>query len=235
MPDRALVYFADPMCSWCWGFSPTIDHLSEALGLPVQVVMGGLATGDGARPLDRGMAATIAHHWHQVEEASGQPFDHGALERRAGTGWRYDTQLACMAVIAARSQDAACALPFLARLQRAFYADAVDLTDPTVYADLAASGVPDPAALVAALADPALAHGARTEFARARELGVAGFPTLMVRDGDTWALVARGYTPAEPLLEGIQGWLAERDSAAAETSPSPAEDAAACDLDDPAC
>ena len=29
MPDRNLVYFADPMCSWCYGFSPVITALAE--------------------------------------------------------------------------------------------------------------------------------------------------------------------------------------------------------------
>ena len=39
-----LVYFADPMCSWCWGFSPVIEAISEQFGtsLPIRLIMGGL-------------------------------------------------------------------------------------------------------------------------------------------------------------------------------------------------
>ena len=29
MADLQLVYFADPMCSWCYGFSPVITTLAE--------------------------------------------------------------------------------------------------------------------------------------------------------------------------------------------------------------
>jgi protein-disulfide isomerase-like protein with CxxC motif len=28
-PSRVLWYFADPMCSWCWGFSPVIGAIKE--------------------------------------------------------------------------------------------------------------------------------------------------------------------------------------------------------------
>lgn len=46
MPSH-LLYIADPMCSWCWGFSPIIekvrDHFGEAL--PMELLMGGLRPG----------------------------------------------------------------------------------------------------------------------------------------------------------------------------------------------
>ena len=31
MPDRKLIYVADPMCSWCWGFAPVIREMVEDL------------------------------------------------------------------------------------------------------------------------------------------------------------------------------------------------------------
>lgn len=30
MGEALLWYFADPMCSWCWGFSPVIEAVREA-------------------------------------------------------------------------------------------------------------------------------------------------------------------------------------------------------------
>ena len=42
--DRTLVYIADPMCSWCWGFAPVIDELVREFAgqLSLRVVAGGL-------------------------------------------------------------------------------------------------------------------------------------------------------------------------------------------------
>ena len=41
--DKRLVYFADPMCSWCYGFSPVITAIAERFEdrMPLQLVMGG--------------------------------------------------------------------------------------------------------------------------------------------------------------------------------------------------
>ena len=49
MSHRFLVYFADPMCSWCYGFSPVIREIADHFGerLPVEVVMGGLRAAMG--------------------------------------------------------------------------------------------------------------------------------------------------------------------------------------------
>ena len=45
--QKELIYFVDPMCSWCWGFSPVILSISQAFAgrVPVRVVLGGLFPG----------------------------------------------------------------------------------------------------------------------------------------------------------------------------------------------
>ena len=41
MSGQFLVYFADPMCSWCYGFGPELDALLIGRpGLRVDLVMG---------------------------------------------------------------------------------------------------------------------------------------------------------------------------------------------------
>ena len=51
MDGPHLIYFTDPMCSWCYGFSPVIDEIRRAYGdaLPIRVVMGGLCLGPRPR------------------------------------------------------------------------------------------------------------------------------------------------------------------------------------------
>ena len=48
MQTPRLIYFADPMCSWCYGFSPVIAQIRQTFGraLPIEVVMGGLRPGN---------------------------------------------------------------------------------------------------------------------------------------------------------------------------------------------
>jgi putative protein-disulfide isomerase len=61
---KRILYFADPMCSWCWGFSPVIAAIARLSGerAPIRLVVGGLRTGE-TRPLNARTKAYIRHHW----------------------------------------------------------------------------------------------------------------------------------------------------------------------------
>jgi putative protein-disulfide isomerase len=50
MSAPLLWYFADPMCSWCWGFSPVIETLRDAYRdrMKIALVLGGLRPGETA-------------------------------------------------------------------------------------------------------------------------------------------------------------------------------------------
>ncbi|MEL6347991.1 MAG: DsbA family protein [Myxococcota bacterium] len=222
--DRYFLYVTDPMCSWCWGFSPVITALKERFNLPVKVVAGGLSVGPAARRMSRKMAQTIADHWHHVHDASGQPFDHAILDR---DDWVYDTELPNRALVAAREQDPDAALVILERLHAAFYRDNIDITQLEPYAGIAGGMVPDVERFLADLTDDANKKATWEDFTFARQMGISGFPTLLLSDDDQLALITRGYAPLDTLAEPIAAWLKQRD---AQKQPALAQ-GAACDLD----
>jgi len=100
MSEHRFIYFADPMCSWCYGFAPVIWALAERFEgrMDVQLVMGGLRAGNTA-PMREEDRAYIRDAWARVHAASGQPFDFSFHEREA---FVYDTEPACRAVVAVR-------------------------------------------------------------------------------------------------------------------------------------
>ncbi|MEK9724235.1 MAG: hypothetical protein VW405_12255, partial [Rhodospirillaceae bacterium] len=110
-PPRHLLYFADPMCSWCWGFSPSVDAIRTELSdsLPIRPVMGGLRPGN-TEPMNEVAKLEVRRHWEHVLEASGQPFDFDFFDR---DGFVYDTEPACRAVVTVRRLAAAKALDML--------------------------------------------------------------------------------------------------------------------------
>ncbi|HEY9218115.1 MAG TPA: DsbA family protein, partial [Phenylobacterium sp.] len=75
MRQRHLIYFADPMCSWCYGFAPVIEQVAERYAgvLPIQLVMGGLRPGT-ADPMSDAARTSLLGHWREVAAATGQPF-----------------------------------------------------------------------------------------------------------------------------------------------------------------
>ena len=46
-----------------------------------------------------------------------------------------------------------------------------------------------------------------------QRLGVTGFPTLLLRDGEQTYVVTRGYAPFEPIDEGLTAFFKEHHPA----------------------
>src|SRR5690606_34230299 len=97
-----VVYFGDPMCSWCWGISSQIERLRRwclAENISFRLVMGGLRAG-GGDAWDRRFRDFLRHHWQEVAGLTGQTFNTGLLDAES---FEYDTEPACRAVVTARS------------------------------------------------------------------------------------------------------------------------------------
>ncbi len=209
-----LVYFADPMCSWCWGFSPVIEAVAARFGdaLPIRLILGGLRPGT-KEVMDEAAKRTIREHWEHVHEASGQPFDHAFFER---DDFVYDTGPACRAVVAARRLDPGTALGFLKHLHQAFYAGNRDLTARETLCDLAAEFGLDGVDFAEAFDAEETLQETKIDFALSRRAGVTGFPTLLAgNDVEGYAIVTVGYQPGDRIEALIASWLERRQEAGA--------------------
>ncbi len=205
---REILYVSDPMCSWCWGFSPTINAIAERFAgqAPVRIVVGGLRPGT-TEPMDEKSRDFIRGHWEHVIEASGQPFDFEALERRARDGFVYDTEPAARAIVVVRELALDHTLAYHDAVQKAFYADGRDVTRTEELACLAEPFGLDEEAFTDAFDKPEMREQTWVDFALARQLGVSGFPTLLVREGKRAALLAAGYRQLDSLTGPIEAWL----------------------------
>ena len=202
-----LVYFADPMCSWCYGFSPVIAALAERFEdrLPLDLVMGGLRAGN-TEPMRAEDKDFIRGAWTRVGAATGQPFDMGFFARE---GFVYDTEPACRAVVTARRLMPRMALPFMARVSRAFYAENRDMTAADEIAQVAEDAGFDRAEFGAAFAGSEARNDTFRDFLTAQSLGIHGFPTLIAGSEEKgYALLTNGYRPLEDLAEPLERWLA---------------------------
>jgi putative protein-disulfide isomerase len=208
MDGLHFIYFADPMCSWCYGFAPAVRSLRRRYGevLPIRPVMGGLRPGV-TEPMPEKARRGLVHHWEEIAALSGQPFDPGLAERE---GFVYDTDPAARAVVLARRTSDDAALDYLEAAHRAFYAEGRDVTSAEVLADIAAEQGFDRAAFAKAFADEGLKQETWRDYAISQRAGATGFPTLIVgpnADG-AYALVTRGYQATDTVIQGVDGWLA---------------------------
>ncbi len=198
------IYFADPMCSWCWGFAPSIRAIRDRYGhgLPIRLVMGGLRPGTD-QPMTEAARQEVRHHWEHVQQASGQPFDFGFFDRET---FVYDTDPAARAVVAVRREDPLLEASFFDRVQRAFYAENQDVTQPQTLADLAAEQGLDRDLFLARLASEEVRQETWQDYQLSQQAGIRGFPTLLVgpnADG-AYVLVTHGYRGPRDLMPALQ-------------------------------
>lgn len=205
-----LIYVADPMCSWCYGFGPELNAVLDALPeAQLAIVLGGLRAGN-AEVMDEGKKATILTHWTHVEQASGLPFSSSVMAR---PGFVYDTEPACRAVVAARilgrDLPSRSTLAVFHAIQRAFYAQGRDVTDLQVLADIGAAaltGAGQPTGSAGFLdllnADATIAQ-TRQDFSQVQRWGIRGFPALLIEHGAGLQLICSGYAKAAVLMERI--------------------------------
>ena len=69
-----LYYVADPMCSWCYGFVGEWQRAKKEIGLPVRLVMGGLAP-DSDEPMPDDTREMVRGAWRAVAETAGAEFN----------------------------------------------------------------------------------------------------------------------------------------------------------------
>ncbi|WP_369230499.1 DsbA family protein [Streptomyces sp. R21] len=193
-----LVYVFDAYCGWSHGFSGTLrEVVSRHPELPVDVVSGGLFTGERRVPIHefgyvQGANAKIA-------ELTGAEFGDGYEKLIADGSFVMDSAAAARGVAALSQAAPDRAADLAIALQHAFYVDGLSLSDPATYREVAEQAGLDADAVVAAFEAPEAQAAAEADFHRAAELGVTGFPTLLAVDGDRVTALALGHGTADDI------------------------------------
>jgi putative protein-disulfide isomerase len=211
-PLPRLIYFADTMCSWCYGFAPEMNRVLLEVGEEVDLILqsGGLrpfhteALSEADKPRFRGYREKVA-------EASGQPFDWSFFDRE---GYVMDTEPASRAVVTMRALAGGAAYAYMHAIQRAYFAANEDIRQPKVLARHAtAFDVPE-AAFLEQFQSDAMKQATLQDFALAQRFGVNGFPTLVLLKDRAGYQITVGYQKAEAVVENIRRALAHEETRA---------------------
>src|SRR3954451_6292518 len=193
------------MCSWCWGFAPVIERIRQEYcdRLDPELLLGGLRPGTRT-PISPAQRQEILHHWENVHRLTGQPFQFvGALP----DGFVYDTEPASRGVVSALLLAPDTGFPFLKAVQYAFYAEQQDVTKAVVLAQLAGKIGLDTQQFTTAFESDAAKKLTLDHFNRVRELGVSGFPAVVLEDETGYSLLTSGYRPFQQLSPELEKWL----------------------------
>ena len=199
--SKRLYYITDALCGWCYGFGPVIKQFVAKYGdeLTVRVVAGGMITGQRIGPIGE-VAPYIKEAHKTVEQRCGVTFGDKFLNDVLEEGSTVFTSVPpAVALAAFRSLAPDHQVAFAGDQQTAIYYDGADPADFTAYADYAVNYGVDRAAFLAACAGEDARRDAERDFAMTAQLGVSGFPTVLVVVGDQPYVIGRGYLPLEAL------------------------------------
>ncbi|HEY9237975.1 MAG TPA: DsbA family protein, partial [Burkholderiaceae bacterium] len=138
-----------------------------------------------------------------VAEASGQPFAQAPNTALHIPGFVYDTEPAARATVTVRSLWPQQVWRYFKAVQHAFYADARNVVDPAVLADIAGElGLPR-TEFGKAFASQKMRELTLQDFQQSQAWGIRGFPTLVAEHGDHLHLVGSGFMPIDTLRERL--------------------------------
>ena len=189
--DR-LIYIGDPMCSWCWGITNHLEKLKVEYAdqFDFELILGGLRPG-GGEEWTEDFRTMIRQHWEHVQAASGQPFDYSFFDREQ---FNYDTEPSARAVRVVRDMDPSKEWPFYKRLQRAFYAENMDVHDLATYKELCEELELNYDTFESLFLSQGYKQLVYQDFAKAQQMGVRGFPAVVLKKGEEYFAVSMGYS-----------------------------------------
>ncbi len=201
--DTKLIYFGDPMCSWCYGFSNEVSEIKNSFpDIPFEMVMGGL------RPYGTETMASLKgflkEHWEEIGHLTGQKFSYDILEQPE---FIYDTEPACRAVVVMRMIAPEKELPFFKAVQKLFYSQNKDPKQLESYSDLLKEFGIDKEEFGLKWNADEFKQKTKADFQLSQEMGVRGFPSMVLKAGEQYYLLSNGYQKAEKVIQTIQSKL----------------------------
>ncbi len=205
-PKPVLYYVYDPLCGWCYGFSPVITKIHENWKdkIDIEVISGGMILEDRVGPVSE-VAPYIKTAYKIVEEGTGVKFGEAYLADLLGEGKTImNSWYLCVAMTVFKSFDKKNQVAFASALQKAVYFDGMAPEDTDAIAKLAATFGLDAKAFKDSMNSEEMKYATKQEFQFAEDLSATGFPTLIVKVGEEYFLMARGYVSYEVLEERLE-------------------------------
>jgi putative protein-disulfide isomerase len=201
--NNALIYIGDTMCSWCYGIAPELAKIkNNHPEIEFRTINGGLRPYNTEKAID--MADFLKSHWVEIEERTGQVFSHKILE---DPNFVYDTEPASRAVIVARAMNPAIEFDFFAAVQTAFYRDNENTNELPTFIKIAKQFELDQNRFEELFHSQEIKESTKADFQVSQQMGIKNFPSLVLKKGAEFTLIAGGFETAENIEKTIEQLL----------------------------
>ena len=196
-----FVYFASPMCSWCWGFSPVVQKLKKEYGAnKIRLVLTPFRV-DTTEPMDDALRNYVLGQWHKVHQTTGQAFD---FRFAMPKDFIYNTTLVCLSIKAFCNQLIEQELDYMHDLQHLYYTKNQDLTNEDILIEIAEKFGLNTSQFKQDLHSELTKEELEKDFSMCQQLNVRSYPTLMLEQNDEYSVLANGYLSFTELQQRME-------------------------------
>ena len=198
--QTSLFYVYDPMCSWCWGYQPTLENITKVLEtkkIPWTKVLGGLAP-DTQEPMPLELRRSIQGYWREIEALLGTSFNHDFWTKNTP---RRSTYPACRAILIARRHGLEDEMN--RAIQHAYYLNAENPSLTSVLCSLAEKLGLNPEEFAVELEGKETKEALLKEIRFARSIGGNRFPSWILKQGESFRSLSFDYKNPAPLVDEV--------------------------------
>lgn len=194
----------DPLCGWCYGFSPVMVQLQqEHPEFNYRVIPGGMITGSRVQPV-AAMANYILGAYKRVEEYTGVKFGEPYLDLLREGKEISNSEPPCRALHLFADMQPHNAVAFAHDLQDKIFKEGKSWNDEQTYRELALQFEINADAFIAAWQSEDTKHATQQDFQWVQAAGINGFPCVIVDRGDGLFMASQGYRAHDDLVAVIQ-------------------------------
>jgi putative protein-disulfide isomerase len=203
-----MIYVFDALCGWCYGFSPVIKKLFEQYKnqFEFEVVSGGMMLHENSGRVSAEKSKYILGAIPRVEELTGVEFGEVYKQQLADHTLFQSSLKPAIAIAIYKTYHPNDVVNFAAAIQSAQFKDGKDLEADQTYLDLISTTDIDANIFQKQLNNDEFAYEAQKDFNYAAELGITGFPAVIMKKDDQYYLISRGYQAYEslqPIVEKV--------------------------------
>ena len=206
MTSDTILYFFDPLCGWCYGFSTVITELHSKYKSEIafDVISGGMITGDRIGPIGE-VAPYIKTAYKTVEDRTGVKFGEKFLRDVLDEGSTVFSSIPpSQALMAVKQLAPVMAFQFASTLKKAIYFDGINPNNFEAYLPYVEAIGISKEAFMATVQTQNTVDLTLQDFDVSNQVGITGFPTLIYIRDQKPQVLAQGYVSLNDLIERIE-------------------------------
>ena len=204
-----IIYVFDPLCGWCYGFSPVIKQAYDSYKdkADFKVLAGGMVIGDQIGPIGR-ISEFLKKATTNVTQRTGAVFSPLFLDTILTEGTQILSSMEpSIAVQICKTEKPDRIFEFMAELHKDIYISGLNTAIPADYERLAKKMGFDSEKFINNIQSDNYIRRTEQDFEKASALGIDSYPAVLLRYKQGIKVISRGYIDWDKLSNILKSEL----------------------------